>query len=99
MNKIVYILLLPLLCTYGCKSPDNKQESDSSLLVNETVKSRIDSTLQSFLDSGKAVGVSALIFEKDKEVYFKAVGLSDREANIPMDRNTIVRIFSMTKPI
>jgi len=45
------------------------------------------------------VGISALIFEKGKEVYFNAVGFADREANTPMDRNTIVRIYSMTKPI
>ena len=45
------------------------------------------------------MGLSALVYEKGKEVYFNANGYADREANIPMDRNTIVRIFSMTKPI
>jgi CubicO group peptidase (beta-lactamase class C family) len=51
------------------------------------------------VDTGRVAGVSALVFEKDKEVYFNAFGFSDREAKTPMDRKTIVRIFSMTKPI
>jgi CubicO group peptidase (beta-lactamase class C family) len=40
-----------------------------------------------------------LIFEKDKEVYFNAFGYANKEKQIPMDRNTIVQIYSMTKPI
>ncbi len=59
----------------------------------------MDATLKSFVASEKLVGVSALVFEKGKEVYYNAFGYADREANKPMDRNTIVRIFSMTKPI
>ncbi|RYZ46335.1 MAG: class A beta-lactamase-related serine hydrolase, partial [Chitinophagaceae bacterium] len=52
-----------------------------------------------FIDSNKTAGVSALIFEKGKEVYYNAFGFADREAQKPMDRNTLVRIFSMTKPV
>lgn len=68
-------------------------------VVTAEVKSRIDATLKRFIDSGKTAGVSALIFEKGKEVYFNAFGYADREAKLPMDRNTIVRIYSMTKPV
>lgn len=68
-------------------------------IVTASVKKRIDSTLKSYVDEGKTVGVSALIFEKGKEVYYNAYGYADREASKPMDRNTLVRIFSMTKPI
>src|SRR5688500_4108587 len=100
MFKTVNVLLLIFLCAIACKSPDaDKQAGDVSLIVNESAKARIDSTLQALIDSGKAVGISALIFEKDKEVYFNAFGFANREANTPMDRNTIVRIYSMTKPI
>jgi len=68
-------------------------------IVTPDVKSRIDATLKGFTDAGKTAGVSALIFEKGKEVYFNAFGYADREAKTPMDRNTLVRIFSMTKPV
>ena len=68
-------------------------------VITAEAKSRIDHMLKSYIDSSKAMGLSALIFEKGKEVYYNAFGYADKEANIPMDRNTIVRIFSMTKPI
>jgi CubicO group peptidase (beta-lactamase class C family) len=59
----------------------------------------IDSALKSVIDSKNAVGVSALVFERGREAYFGAFGLADRENNKPMARDTIVQIFSMTKPV
>jgi CubicO group peptidase (beta-lactamase class C family) len=45
------------------------------------------------------VGVSALVTIDGKEAYFGAFGLADREANRPMARDTVVQIYSMTKPL
>jgi len=59
----------------------------------------IDSALKSMVDSKSVVGVSALVYERGREAYFGAFGLADRENNKPMARDTIVQIFSMTKPI
>lgn len=60
---------------------------------------KIDDALRSVVQDGKVVGVSALVFERGKEAYFGAFGLADRENNKPMARDTIVQIFSMTKPV
>ncbi|HCX76495.1 MAG TPA: serine hydrolase, partial [Algoriphagus sp.] len=49
--------------------------------------------------AGNVAGISALVYEKGEEVYFNAFGYADREAGVPMDRNTIVKIYSMTKPV
>jgi len=92
--KPIFIFLFAVTCITACQKPAEKKA-----IINESVKSRIDSTLKSFVDSGKVAGVSALIFENNKEVYFNAFGMADREANVPMDRSTLVRIFSMTKPV
>ena len=59
----------------------------------------IDAALKSMVDSQKVVGVSGLVFQGGKEVYFGAFGLADRENNKPMARDTVVQIFSMTKPV
>lgn len=95
------VLSVAFFLCYSCKEtkPENKTENTVKLVVSDSVTARIDTTLKSFVDSGNIVGVSALIFEKDKEVYFNAFGYADREAKKPMDRNTIVQIYSMTKPI
>ncbi|GAA0881253.1 serine hydrolase domain-containing protein [Algoriphagus jejuensis] len=76
-----------------------KEEKQNELIVNEQAIARLDSTLEAYVNSGNVAGISALIFEKDQEVYFNAFGFADRENQIPMDRNTIVKIYSMTKPI
>ncbi len=95
-------IIFTLLFLYSCKyadSPTGQSEIAGNGIVNESASKYIDSTLKSFVDEGKIAGVSALVFEKNKEVYFNAFGFSDLEAKIPMDRKTIVQIYSMTKPI
>ena len=59
----------------------------------------VDSALKSLVDSHALIGVSGLVFQDGKEVYFGAFGQADRENNKPMTRDTIVQIFSMTKAI
>jgi len=59
----------------------------------------IDAALKAYVDDQRLVGVSALVFERGKEAYFGAFGLADREASKPMARDTVVQIFSMTKPV
>jgi CubicO group peptidase (beta-lactamase class C family) len=49
--------------------------------------------------SGRAAGVSALISKDGREVYFGTAGYADREARRPMRRDTLVQIWSMTKPV
>lgn len=95
------LAMLPVLLVAGAYTSFSTHRDKKKLVpvVTAAVKSRIDATLKSFTDSGKTAGVSALIFEKGKEVYYNAFGYADREANRPMDRNTLVRIFSMTKPV
>ncbi|PZX47797.1 serine hydrolase domain-containing protein [Algoriphagus chordae] len=92
------------LFLYACailifSSSCQEKEPSAPLLVNDQTRARIDSTLSSFVASGNLAGVSALIFEKDQEVYYNAFGYADLEKQVKMDRNTIVQIYSMTKPI
>lgn len=90
LPSITLVLIIGVSCT---------QREKTSLVVNDDVRARIDATLKSFVDTNRVAGISALIFEKNKQVYFNAFGMADREANVPMDRSTITRIFSMTKPV
>lgn len=60
---------------------------------------RIGSTLSGFVERGELIGVSALVFEEGEEAFFGAYGMADREGGLPMRRDTLVRIFSMTKPV
>ncbi|SFQ16650.1 serine hydrolase domain-containing protein [Parafilimonas terrae] len=100
MKKIITACLLSCICFASLSSqPLNDLENKDLPVVNDAVKTRINTVLKSFIDSGTIAGVSALIYEKGEEVYFNAFGYANREARTPMDRNTIVRIYSMTKPL
>ncbi len=60
---------------------------------------RIDAALQQMVTSGRAAGVSALIWRQGQERYYHAAGFADREARRAMDRRTLFQIYSMTKPV
>lgn len=95
------VVSLAFVLFASCKT-EKKDENNSSAkiaVVTESTKKRIDSTLWTFVDSGNIAGVSALIYEQGQEVYYNAFGYADKEAQEPMERNTIVQIYSMTKPI
>jgi CubicO group peptidase (beta-lactamase class C family) len=94
----LFLLATSVAFSFQPPAPGNPGRN-APTLIDGAAKARIDSTLRSFVQSGKVAGVSALIFQKNKEVYFHAFGYADREAKVPMDRNTIVRIYSMTKPV
>ena len=84
---------------YACEQIGETSGADQSLVIDQLAKERIDAALQSFIADSIVVGASALIFENGKEVYFNAFGHADRETGVPMARNTIATIYSMTKPI
>ncbi len=61
---------------------------------------RIDSHLKiRYLDPGKIAGASTLVYRRGEVAHLSPVGLMDRERGVPMARDTIFRIYSMTKPI
>jgi CubicO group peptidase (beta-lactamase class C family) len=99
MFRTLSLFVIVVVLATACQSPKTEETAASTGIISEVVKKRIDSVLQAMVDSAKIVGVSALIIEKDKEVYFNSFGYADREASKPFDRNTIVRIYSMTKPV
>lgn len=62
-------------------------------------KEAMDRLLEKEVAEGRAKGASALVIHRDQEIYYNAFGFADAEKGIPMKRDTIIRLFSMTKPI
>ena len=60
---------------------------------------RIDHALQRYVDQEKLAGIVALIAREEQVCYFERFGQMSRETAMPMQLNTIFRIYSMTKPI
>lgn len=62
-------------------------------------KERMDTLLKQEVATGSVKGASALVLYQGKEIYQNQFGFADAEKEIPMKRDTIIRLFSMTKPI
>jgi CubicO group peptidase (beta-lactamase class C family) len=67
--------------------------------VDQAALAQIPPGLQAVIDSGDLSGFVTLIWRDGKELQFNALGLRDTEAGLPMTRDTIFRIASMTKPV
>lgn len=59
----------------------------------------ISRNLSSKINQGEAVGCSALVCRNNEEVYFGQWGYQNQRKQVPLKRNTIFRIYSMSKPI
>jgi CubicO group peptidase (beta-lactamase class C family) len=91
--------MLSALVACGYEEPPAEQRAMTGVESPLIDPERIDSTLSGFIERAELVGVSALVFEAGDEAYFGAFGMADREAGLPMRRDTLIRIFSMTKPV
>jgi CubicO group peptidase (beta-lactamase class C family) len=60
---------------------------------------RIDRALRDMVAKERVAGASVLIWKDGRETYFRAVGYADREAKVPIRRDNLFQVFSMTKPV
>jgi len=60
---------------------------------------RLTAAFQADVENGKIPGAVILIARHGKIAYFEAIGFQNREQQLPMRRDAIFRIASMTKPI
>lgn len=66
-------------------------------LSSERLK-RISAWMEADIEKGVIPGAVVLIARQGKVAYFEAFGYRDRGKNLPMTRDSIFRIMSMTKP-
>ena len=60
---------------------------------------KIDALLQESVEKKQFAGVNALIIKDGKEEYYGQAGVADIEKGIAISRDTIFRMFSMSKPV
>ena len=60
---------------------------------------RLADGMQRMVDDGRLAGVVTLMARGGKIVHAHAAGVQDIESGAPMQRDSIFRIYSMTKPI
>ena len=60
---------------------------------------RISEWMQSYIDTQRFAGASVLIARDGEEVYYHDCGHRDVLRGLPWQRDTVARIYSMTKPV
>ena len=91
---ITFLLLQPL--TFAGELP--KGDARAEGFIPETLE-KIPGVLQEAVARKKIAGAATLVARHGKVVQVVTAGMADVEANRPMERSTIFRIASMSKPI
>jgi len=88
---ITTVFVLSVFFTPSCI----QKKSNQSISVNRA--NLIDSLLNNAVKNNEIPGAVVYISRKDKEVFYKAYGFRNLENEIPMQKNDIFRMASMTK--
>lgn len=97
-TSFIIALLFSIVLTQLSCTQSGKSGSENTGLSADTLKLATD-RLQTYIDSDKLGGISALINKNGQTVYHENFGYLNLNEKTPMDETAIFRIFSMTKPI
>ena len=99
IKKIMLVaLFLILAASIAAAQSIPKAAKPEDVGLSKERLQRISAWIQSDVDKKVVPGAVVMVLRKGKIAYFEAFGYQDREKNIPMTRNSIFRIASMTKP-
>lgn len=65
----------------------------------ESVKQRAQAIMDRYTQNGFCAGSSLLVLQHGEEKLYAQSGWADRESQIPVQRDTLFRLYSMSKPI
>jgi CubicO group peptidase (beta-lactamase class C family) len=99
-NWLVCVVLVVFVCAASAALAKDlgTAKPESVGLSSERLK-RIDAVLKADVEQGKIPGAVLLIARKGKIAYFKSFGMRNKEKGLPMEKDSIFRIYSMTKSI
>ncbi len=101
MRALPLVLTLIVLATPAlpADSPTLPNAKPESVGVSSERLARLGEGMRSLVDQGRLAGVLTMVARHGKVIEFEAAGKRDIAANLPMQKDSIFRIFSMTKPI
>jgi CubicO group peptidase (beta-lactamase class C family) len=97
---ILAVTALAIAGGRGSAAPlDHPTATPTSVGFDASRLARLDQVFNAYVQRGQLAGVSVLVARHGKVVYLKSFGERDLESHAPMQPNTIVRLYSMSKPI
>lgn len=97
-NILALLFLFLLITTMANAEGLPRAKSPEEVGLSSARLQRITQGLKNEIEKGTIPGAVVIILRKGKIAYYEAFGYQDREKNIPMPKNAIFQIASMTKP-
>lgn len=92
----VVLLLTLAACSQGSDAPS---AAATAAEPASSAAEALNRQLQGLIDDGRLAGLVTMLVRDGEVVQFGTFGSQDIEADIPMQPDTILRIYSMTKPV
>ena len=67
--------------------------------LSEEGLAKLSAAMRQMIDQGELAGAVTMVARHGKIVHFETLGKQDLDAGVPMSKDTLFRIYSMTKPI
>ncbi len=67
--------------------------------MRKEAEARLRELMEKAVENELTAGISLCVRQNNQEVFFWSAGFADREQKRPIDRNTIFRLYSMSKPL
>jgi len=97
--RLVSVSLLFLLLSSRLLATDFQVVDPASVGMSSERLTRLDQTLQSYVDQRQVAGQVVMVLRDGGIVYQAAKGMQDIEAGVPMQMDSMFRIASQTKAI
>ncbi len=94
----ITVLFLFLATTVSAQGLPRAKSPEEVGLSSERLN-RIDTALESDIEKGQIPGAVVLVARKGKIAYFKSFGRRHKEKSFPMEKDSIFRVYSMTKSV
>ncbi|HTE14054.1 MAG TPA: serine hydrolase domain-containing protein [Burkholderiales bacterium] len=99
MKQRIAVIFLSLVAALLGACAATQTATPESVGVSTQALAKLGSVLQAEIAAGGLPGTVMLISRHGKVVHFEADGMRDKEAGVPMTKDSIFRMASMTKPI
>ena len=103
MQRTACLTLISLLLSvFVCHAEEREALTPvdpKSVGMSSSELAKIDEVINRRIADGKLAGCVVIVARRGKVVYHKSFGQRDMEAGQPMEKDTIVRLYSMTKAI
>ncbi|MGB7326373.1 MAG: serine hydrolase domain-containing protein [Rubripirellula sp.] len=97
---VLVVMVLPnMLSSFSASADDLPVASPEDVGMSASKLAQVDAAMEESIAQNRIAGGVVMVARNGKVVHHRAYGKRDIEADLPMQPDTIVRIYSMTKAI